>query len=62
MLHYTVNQLPHWACEQFGHSEEPSDDQVSKDVNFAWRIHPAAQSDISEQQWSLGFTMNFHCV
>ena len=20
MLHYTVNQLPHWACRQYGHS------------------------------------------
>jgi hypothetical protein len=21
MLHYTVNQRPHWACQQYGHSE-----------------------------------------
>ena len=20
MLHYTVNQHPHWACQQYGHS------------------------------------------
>ena len=20
MLHYTVNQCPHWACPQYGHS------------------------------------------
>ena len=20
MLHYTVNQRPHWACQQYGHS------------------------------------------
>ena len=26
-----------------------------RDVNFAWRIHPKAQSDISEQQWVTGF-------
>ena len=25
------------------------------DVNFACRIHPAAQSDIGEQQWVTGF-------
>ena len=21
MLHYTVNQRPHWACRQYGHYE-----------------------------------------
>ena len=26
-----------------------------RDVNFACRIHPAAQSDIGEQQWVTGF-------
>ena len=26
-----------------------------RDVNFACRIHPAAQSDIGEQQWVMGF-------
>ena len=34
---------------------EPGDDQVSRDVNFACRIHPAAQSDIGKQQWVTGF-------
>ena len=29
-----------------------------RDVNFACRIHPAAQSDIGEQQWVTGL----HCV
>ena len=27
---------------------------MSRDVNFAYRIHPAAQSDIGEQQWVTG--------
>ena len=31
---------------------------MSRDVNFAKRIHPAVQSDIGEQQWVTGF----HCV
>ena len=28
---------------------------VSRDVNFACKIHPAAQNDIGEQQWVTGF-------
>ena len=28
---------------------------MSRDVNFASRIHPSAQSDIGEQQWVTGF-------
>ena len=37
---------------------EPRACYVSRDVNFACKIHPAAQSDISEQQW----VTRFHCV
>ena len=37
---------------------ETGDGQVSRDVKFACRIHPAAQSDIGKQQWVTGF----HCV
>ena len=36
----------------------PGVSKVSRAVNFACRIHPAAQSNISEQQWVTGF----HCV
>ena len=48
MLHCRVNQRPHWACWQYGHSGEY--------VNFACRIHPAAQSDIKSA------STGFHCV
>ena len=34
------------------------DNYLLSDVNFACRIHPAAQSDIGKQQWVTGF----HCV
>ena len=34
---------------------EPGDGEVLRDVNFACRIHPAAQSNIGEQQWVTGF-------
>ena len=25
LANYTVNQRPHWACQQYGHSGEPGD-------------------------------------
>ena len=37
---------------------EPGGGYVSRDGNFAGRIHPAAQSAIRVQQWVTGF----HCV
>ena len=54
-LRSAMNQRLHWACQQYGHS---GGTQGWLGVNFACRIHPAAQSDISEQQWVTGF----HCV
>ena len=54
MLHYTVNQHMHWARQQYG---EPRGGWVSRDVNFACRIHPTVQSDIGEQQWVTGFSL-----
>ena len=34
MLHYTVNQHPHWACRQYGHSEGTRDGKVLRYVHF----------------------------
>ena len=55
MLHYTVNQRSHWACQQYGHF---GGTRGWLGVNFACKIHPAVQSYISKQQWVTGF----HCV
>ena len=35
------------------HWGNPGGGQVSRDGNFAFRIHPAGQSVISKQQWSV---------
>ena len=55
MLHYTVNQHLHTGLAD---SMVTGGTQGWLGVNFACRIHLAAQSDISKQQWVTGF----HCV
>ena len=49
MLHYTVT--PRWACDSLATLGEPGNGLEARDVNFACRIHPAAQCDIGEKQW-----------
>ena len=44
MLHYTVNQRPHWTPRQYGHSGGTRG-WLGVNANFAYRIHPAAQND-----------------
>ena len=41
---------------------EPGGDLVSRDGNFACRIHPAAQSAIGEQHWVSLFVVVFQSV
>ena len=58
MLHYTVNQHPHWAFRQYGHSEG----------TWGWldieRCQLCMQCKVTSasSSGSLGFIMNFHCV
>ena len=61
MLHYTVNQHPHWARRQYGHSGGTREWLDERDVNFACRIHPAVQSNMGEQQWVTGFSLCVKC-
>ena len=60
MLYYTVKSFRTGLADSMVTLAlgEPGDGQVLKNVNFAYRIHPAAQSDIGKQQWVTGF----HCV
>ena len=50
MLHYTVNQLRTGLANSTVTVVEPGDGYVLREVNFACRIYPAAQSDIGKQQ------------
>ena len=55
MLQNTVNQCPHWACQQYGRSGG-----IQEWLDVERGLHPVAQRDIGEQQWVTGFQC-FNC-
>ena len=57
MLHYTVNQCPHWACPQYGHSGETwgwqGRHQEMSTLHAGYILQYKVK--IGEQQWVTGF-------